>query len=91
MEEVGSYDEDKVMEWLMSLSPKITIQSAKEFIERYLDWYRMGDNYNIYQIVDRSQEWANKRAALARKKALSWERLKQQANKKGEHGVHLIK
>ena len=37
MEEVGSYDEDKVMEWLMSLSPKITIQSAKEFIERYLD------------------------------------------------------
>lgn len=51
----------------------------------------MGDYYNIYQIVDRSQEWANKRAALARKKALSWERLKQQANKKGEHGAHLVK
>ena len=51
----------------------------------------MGDNYSIYQIVDRSQEWANKRAALARKKALSWEHLKQQANKKGEHGAHLVK
>ena len=37
MDEVGSYDKDKVIEWLMSLSPEITMQSAKEFIERYLD------------------------------------------------------
>lgn len=41
----------------------------------------MGDDYSIYQIIDRSKEAANKRAAIARKKALSWERLKQQANK----------
>lgn len=47
----------------------------------------MGDNYNIYQIVDRSKEAANKRAAMARKKALSWERLKQQANKNRKTGI----
>lgn len=49
----------------------------------------MGESY-VYQIIDRSQEWANKRAALARKKAMSWKRLKQQANKKGGHSAHLI-
>lgn len=37
MEEVGSYDEDKVIKWLMGLSPEITLQNAKEFVKRYLD------------------------------------------------------
>lgn len=37
MDEVGSYDKDKVIEWLTSLSSEITMQNAKEFIERYLD------------------------------------------------------